>query len=97
MTLGQLKYIVFEGNELRYDDKDPVRKEMAIVFPYEVSHRQTSRAISSAQILPELKGAGFCRWTGMRFVCEGHSETLDLKSRGELDAVIINRILGIEP
>lgn len=95
-----LKYITFTGNEVRYDGKQPERKQMAIIFPAEVTHKNAARGLHAGmnlQCFPnDLIGAGFARWTGMRFVVSGHSETLDLLSRGELDAVVINKQLGIE-
>lgn len=98
--MNDLKYITFTGDELNYGGKPPARKEMAIVFCYEVTHKNMAHGLFRSMNLQtfedDLLGAGFCRWTGTRFVCEGHSETLNLKSRGELDAIILNRILGVE-
>lgn len=39
-------------------------------------------------------GAGFCYIRDSRYVCYGESVSLKVKSRGDADALILNKLLG---
>ena len=71
----------------------PNKGEVIIIFSDMLVHRDMARsnAHSGCQIL----SAGFVmeNMTG-RLVCYGESESLEIKSRPEIDTALVNKMLG---
>lgn len=70
-----MKYIVLNSNGV----------EVAILFPDAVAH---SQAVNQAQGKPIA--AGFCYVQNGRWIAYGGSDSLQIKSRGRLDAEAIH-------
>lgn len=76
-------------------------EEVIFVFPRSVDHDRMTEALEAIRFgtsrdwcrklrESEVIAAGFVT----RGVCHGHSETLDLKSRGDVDTALLTKIIG---
>ncbi len=78
---------------------------LPVLFSDLANHAEVARALTGNT--SNIVGAGFCElqysdasvidWQAMspRYVCYGESTSLGIKSRGEKDAKIINKYLGV--
>ena len=67
------KYIVSDSN--------------VIIFPAYFDHAETCRNVFGGR--KDVKGAGFVKFHGGGVECFGRSDSLDVDSRGEEDAVLV--------
>ena len=66
--------------------------ELPFVFSELSEHAEVARALRG-----EIIGAGFCYINDdSRYTCYGRSVSCGFESRGELDAAVLNRKLGVE-
>ena len=63
--------------------------EQPFVFSELSQHADVARAIGG-----DVTGAGFCFTADDRYECYGESISCKVKSRGEVDSKILNRLLG---
>ena len=73
------KYIVIER----------ARLATPIIFSETMGHDEMAAAVGG-----EVVGAGFCYISDDRYKCYGESVSLKIKSRGDVDANILNLYLG---
>ncbi len=62
-----------------------------VVFAEFLNHSDVARAIAPSD---KVLGAGFCYIENNQYVCYGESISLQVKSRGAEDSIILNRVLG---
>lgn len=65
--------------------------EVPFIFSELNDHANTASKLGG-----EVVGAGFCYIREDRYHCYGKSVSLKIESRGDVDASILNRLLGIE-
>lgn len=65
--------------------------EVPFIFSELNDHKATAFALGG-----EIVGAGFCYIRDDRYRCYGESFSCKVKSRGDVDDSILNRLLGIE-
>jgi hypothetical protein len=72
----------------------PMEGETPFLFPPTVTHADVVRLYPGAKII----AAGFVAFRKIRgrLACFGDSASLNIKSRGEADEYLINRLLGEE-
>jgi len=75
------KYIIVEQGNLK----------VPFVFSELSQHAEVARGVGGKVI-----GAGFCFIDEDKFHCYGESISCNVKSNGEADAKILNRIMGIQ-
>jgi hypothetical protein len=78
MTTLHSKYVVIDSGLL-----------YPIVFSDMLNHAELVRAFGGCAV-----GAGFCYIDSNRYVCYGESTSLNVPSRGEVDSLILNTLLG---
>jgi len=66
---------------------------LPIVFSDLLTHADVARGIEYSG---KVHGAGFCYVVNDRYVCYGESVSLNVKSRGEEDSKILNKLLGVD-
>jgi hypothetical protein len=67
------------------------KDDIPVVFSEFQTHEKMARALSFVVL-----GAGFCHINDDKeFVCYGDSVSLNVKSRGPVDSLIINKIFGL--
>jgi len=67
--------------------------EVPFVFSELNQHADVAYALGGVQA---VTGAGFCFIDEDRYHCYGESISCKVKSRGEVDAKILNRLLGVD-
>ena len=65
--------------------------EVPFVFSELNQHADVARALGG-----KVTGAGFCFIDEDRYHCYGESISCNVKSRGEVDDKILNRLLGVD-
>ncbi len=75
------KYIIVKQGNL----------SVPFVFSELNQHADVARAVGG-----EVVGAGFCFIDQDRYHCYGESISCNVKSNGEADANILNRLLGVD-
>ena len=65
--------------------------ELPVVFSELIEHASTAQALGGKVI-----GAGFCFIDQDRYHCYGESISCRAKSRGDVDAKVLNKMLGVE-
>jgi len=65
--------------------------EQPFVFSELSQHADVAYAVGG-----DVIGAGFCYIADDRYHCYGESISCNVKSRGEVDDKILNRLLGVE-
>lgn len=84
----EMKYIVVQGH---HEDAGDV--EVPLIFPYVVVHKDMADVFYRNRDIRMQKvvAAGFVYWDKQgQAVCHGMSESLNIKSRPEQDAKLIN-------
>jgi hypothetical protein len=66
------------------------KDDTPVVFSDIQSHQEVASALSFLVL-----GAGFCHINNKEFVCYGDSVSLNVKSRGPVDSLIINKVFGL--
>lgn len=84
-----MKYVILEGTHERTGDTH----EVPFIFPGIVNHSDFKRFRRYEHLRDvEIVAAGFVSFAGDGVAyCDGRSETLNMESRGAVDAEIINR------
>lgn len=72
-----LKYIITDGG--------------AILFPEEVVHKQVAYGFKAMKL--PIYSAGFVKIDGEKIICFGESTSLDIKSKPEVDSIIIKETI----
>lgn len=67
--------------------------EVPLVFSELNQHSDVAYALGGVQ---NVVGAGFCFIDEDRYQCYGESISCKVKSRGEVDSKILNRLLGVD-
>ena len=78
MTTLHSKYVIVDSGLL-----------YPIVFSEMIHHAEVVRAFGGCPI-----GAGFCYVDNNKYVCYGEATSLNVESRGEVDSLILNNLLG---
>jgi hypothetical protein len=81
----EFKYLIFKMDPDRADGK-----EVAVVFPKELSHKQVSRIHRAGDVA--FMSAGFCTWWSKesKWSVHGRSETLNVTARPEDAAILLS-------
>lgn len=72
-----------------------VVKQGGFTLPFVFSELSTHSDIAHA-VGGDVVGAGFCFIDEDRYHCYGQSVSCNVKSNGEMDANILNRLLGVD-
>ena len=70
-------------------------RQGSFTLPYVFSELSTHSDVAQA-VGGEVVGAGFCFIEGDRYHCYGESISCKVKSNGEMDAKLLNRLLGVD-
>lgn len=81
------KYIVVKG----YKDYDETEVEEIYIFPSDINHDCFYEAINNQDEFRKIISGGF---VNIDLVCQGHSESLGVKSRSE-DTVLLKKEISI--
>jgi len=91
-----VKYIVLKLT-VQIAGQDDLVREMPIIFPDALAHKDMAEAVLSLRAYPgmalaEVVSAGFLSCVNLHPRCHGESESLKIKSRFEQDSKLIGMI-----
>lgn len=78
--LRPMKYIVFKSAD----------GEAPVLFPHDFTHSWVAAELRPLTVV----SAGFCEIQNGRIACFGHSSSLNISSRGAVDAALVQAHLG---
>jgi len=80
-------------NEIKYVVFDFLGDEYIVIFPELLTHIKLANAVTKMTDYMKPISGGFIE----HGKCTGESISLNMKSRGEKDTSLLNKIIGIEP
>ena len=80
-------------NEIKYVVFDFLGDEYIVIFPELLTHIELANAVTKMSKYMDPISGGFIE----HGKCTGESISLNMKSRGEKDTLLLNKIIGIEP
>lgn len=88
-----MKYIVLKG--INENGGTIIEKEFPFIFPQELIHQDVAKRMQHLLMMEheyegiEVVSAGECNLFGNKINCSGESTTLNVKSREEIDDLLI--------